>query len=295
MDTPNYTLIKNQEHNYHHLDPIPSDDVLGEFYQSQYPELLEEGELAEDVSRLLSDGDGAEAEREWRCSTWYRDYLYIIRNQCPDANRVLDVGCGTGEFLHYIENNGYEAVGIEPSKRIGEAARNKGLTIYQDTVEQFVKSQDAEFDVISMYNVLEHVPNPHEVLRAVKELLIPGGVFIIKVPNEFNSFQMAAASHLDLDRWWITAPTHIFYFNFDSLRSLLNDTGFDVFQSMADFPMSLFLLMGEDYVTDSGIGTDCHNRRVSFEQSIHDETRREFYSQLADAKLGRNCTLFATV
>lgn len=295
MNIDGYELIENEKFGFSRLEPIPSADTLSSFYQSEYPELLENGELAADVSRLLEDSGAAEREREWRRLTWYADYLHIVEQELPDCRGVLDVGAGTGEFLLFAEKQNYDAVGIEPSGRIGDVARDKGLEIHETTVETFVESHDTEFDLVTMFNVLEHVPNPGEVLDACRDLLTEDGMLILKVPNEFNPFQRAAQAALGLDRWWITVPTHIFYFDFDSLAALLTNHGFNIHARFADFPMSQFLLMGHNYVTDDDIGGDCHERRVRFELAIDDEVRREFYTRLADVGLGRNCTLFATV
>lgn len=288
-------LVEDEEYGFSRLDPIPSADELSAFYQSEYPELLENGELAADVSRLLEDSEAAEREREWRRSTWYTDHLHIVEEEQPDCDSVLDVGSGTGEFVSFAAERGYDAVGIEPSGRIGDAARKKGLDVRETTVEAFAESQDIEFDLVTMFNVLEHVPNPREVLEACRDLLTENGMLVVKVPNEFNPFQRAARATLDVDRWWISVPTHIFYFDFDSLAALLTDCGFDIHARFADFPMSQFLLMGHNYVADDDVGSDCHERRVRFEAAIGDEARRSFYTSLADAGLGRNCTLFATV
>lgn len=293
MVTEEFNLVKHDKYGYRRLDPIPSADVLSEFYQSKYPELLEDGELAADVSRLLENDEAAKEEQRWRRSTWYTDHLHIVERECPNCRRALDVGCGTGEFVSFLEEQGYDAVGIEPSGRIGDVAVKKGLNIHQTTVETYADSHKTEFDLITMFNVLEHVPNPTEVVETCRKLLSDDGVLVVKVPNEFNPFQTAAKAALDLDRWWVNGPTHIYYFDFDSLSRLLSDLGFNIEDRFADFPMSLFLLMGYNYITND-IGSDCHNRRVRFETTINADERRAFYSSLARAGLGRNCTLFAT-
>ncbi|QLH76824.1 class I SAM-dependent methyltransferase [Halosimplex rubrum] len=294
MDAERYDLIEDNEYGFFRLDPIPSDETLSEFYQSEYPELLENGELAADVSRLLRDDDEAKRERIWRRSTWYADHMDIIEREFPNCHRILDVGCGTGEFISFVMDQGYDAVGIEPSGRIGDTAREKGFDVHETTVEKYAESQNTNFDLITMFNVLEHVPNPIEVLEACRELLIDDGMLIVKVPNEFNPFQMAARAALNLGTWWVDPPTHIFYFNFDSLAKLLSDLGFEVQARFADFPMSQFLLMGHNYVENDEMGRDCHDQRVRFELAIDDDHRRMFYSSLASVGLGRNCTLFAT-
>ncbi|MXR19076.1 class I SAM-dependent methyltransferase [Halobacterium bonnevillei] len=294
MSDERYNLVKDYRCGYFRLDPIPTDSELSEFYQSDYPELLEDGELADDVSRLLQNDEAAKREREWRRTTWYSDYKHIFEQEYPNAQRVLDIGCGTGEFLTFMENHGYDTVGIEPSGRIGKAARTKGLEVYETTAEEFAISNESDFDLITMFNVLEHVPNPSEVIQACDKLLSKDGMLIVKVPNEFNPFQIAAQKLLDLDQWWVNAPTHIFYFDFTSLATLLSDCGFKVHSKFADFPMSQFLLMGDNYVKSDSIGSNCHARRVKFEQALPDEDRRSFYTQLAHIGVGRNCTLFAT-
>lgn len=93
--------------------------------------------------------------------------------------------------------------------------------------------------------------------------------------------------------WWIAAPEHINYFDFHSLEKLLQLLGYEVLAKTADFPMELFLLMGENYVDSPKIGKECHHKRIEFERNISKELRRELYESLAQLGLGRECTIYA--
>lgn len=286
-----YEIVESSQFGYKHIDPIPDASELSEFYQSDYPEMLQEGEVAEDVARLLEGEEEADREREWRRATWYTDIQVLIETNSPGASRVLDVGAGTGEFLSYMQDEGYEVVGLEPSSKIGKRARSKGLEIHGTTIEKFDENRNELFDVVTLFHVLEHVPNPVEVVERAHSLLEPGGVLVVKVPNEFNSLQMSARESLSLDDWWIVPPVHINYFDYDSLRALIQSAGFSVEEEIGDFPMEMFLLMGENYVNDEDTGSKCHEKRMRFEKSLPGEARRTLYKKLADAGLGRSATL----
>jgi len=289
-----FEIKEDEKYGYKHISPIPDTSELSDFYQSDYPEMLQEGEAAEDVARLIEGGEEAERERAWRRATWYADVQALVESINSDVSRVLDVGAGTGEFLAYMQDNGFDVVGLEPSSKIGEVARSKGLTIHATTLETFAETAQESFDVVTLFHVLEHVPNPVEVLEAARSLLRKRGLLIVKVPNEFNSLQLAARDALDLGDWWIVPPVHINYFDYDSLRALMKGTGFSVNTEIGSFPMEMFLLMGENYVEDSETGSECHWKRVRFEQSIPGQVRRTLYKKLATAGLGRSATLIGS-
>jgi SAM-dependent methyltransferase len=253
--------------------------------------MLQEGEVAEDVARLLEGGKEADREREWRRTTWYTDIQVLIETTSPSASRVLDVGAGTGEFLSYMQDEGYKVVGLEPSSEISKRAKIEGLKIHNTTIEAFGEDRNDSFDVVTLFHVLEHVPNPVEVVERAYSLLKPGGVLVVKVPNEFNSLQVSARESLSLDDWWIVPPVHINYFDYDSLRALIQSAGFSVEEEIGDFPMEMFLLMGQNYVNDEDAGSKCHEKRMRFEKSLPGQARRTLYKKLADAGLGRSATL----
>ena len=98
---------------------------------------------------------------------------------------------------------------------------------------------------------------------------------------------------MDKKEWWIAIPDHINYFNFQSLEKLLKFYGFEILSKTTDFPMELFLLMGENYVDNPEAGKLCHQKRVNFELSIPKELRRNMYEKLLELGLGRECIIYA--
>ena len=148
------------------------------------------------------------------------------------------------------------------------------------------------FDVAVMINVLEHVPDAVRTVQECKQVLNPGGILCIRVPNDFSEIQAAAREKTGAAPWWIAVPDHINYFNFESLRQLLDKLGFEAIYAQGDFPMEMFLLMGENYTGNPQVGGSCHARRVQFDLGIPAELRRKIYSALGQAGVGRDCLVF---
>lgn len=277
---------------YRHLDPIPSAAELDAFYAGAYMELIEAGGRAPEIRRLLEGGPAREAELAWMGATLYADVEQAVRIDGV-AGRLLDVGCGTGDFLSHAASAGWSVRGIEPSRLASERARARGLDVFGGTLEAACGSHDGHgYDAVTMLNVLEHVPDPVTYVRQCRSFLRPGGSLAIVVPNDFTLLQEAARAAIGTDRrWWIAAPDHINYFDFDSLEALMRGEGFEVVERTCNFPMELFLLMGEDYVGQPERGPLCHERRKKMEAALPVETRRALYRRFAMAGMGRNCVV----
>lgn len=150
-------------------------------------------------------------------------YLEEIGKFVPQRGRLLDVGAATGVFLESAMKYGWEAEGVEISDYAAEAARRKGLKV-QTGIMESLGYPNNHFDAITMLDVLEHVSDPQEVLRAVHRLLRSGGVVVINTPNTGSFF-----ARLMGKRWHLLVPPeHLFYFNTDNLTKLLAKEGFRV-------------------------------------------------------------------
>jgi SAM-dependent methyltransferase len=155
------------------------------------------------------------------------------------------------------------------------------------------------FDAVHLKLVLEHLADPAAVLAAARTVLRPDGVLCVQVPNDFNALQAVVQQTLDTPSWWIAPPFHVNYFDFASLRRLCDRTGFAVVQEDATFPMELFLLMGEHYVGDDGVGRACHRKRMALEERLaasgRNDLRRRASRALAASGLGREAIVYARV
>lgn len=153
-----------------------------------------------------------QSELRGRLATASRN-LSIIRRYCPPS-RLLDIGCASGMFLRQASDEGWNVVGIEPSRQLSQLAKENldGRGEIIPATLQAAGLADADFDVVTMWDVLEHVPQPAEFLQTAVNLLRPGGHLFVNVPD-LDSLQ----ARLLGTRWPLLLPEHLNYFNRSSL------------------------------------------------------------------------------
>ena len=143
----------------------------------------------------------------------------------PEASRILDIGCGGGDFISSLAGPGRQLFGVEPDPKAREVASSRGVTVEAGTAEAIPPGIAAQtFDIILMTHVLEHCADPGRALRNVRSLLAPGGGFYCEVPNcAALHFQTYAEISEMLD-----VPRHVHFFTGRSLRKLMEQSGLEI-------------------------------------------------------------------
>lgn len=278
---------------YLRIDPIPTVAEVDRYYAEEF--YARADTAYENDSSLANMTEEADYHRRA-----YGDLLRLIEKATgPVAGRRLaDVGCGYGHWMKFAAEHGVDVWGVEPVAEGVDHCREEGLAAYVRSVEELAEPPGGRVDIVSMVNVLEHLRDPAAVLDSLAEnWLTPGGVVVLRVPNDFNDLQVVADEAHGLDRWWVVPPRHINYFSHESLARLLEATGFEILANTSTFPLELFLLMGDVYVGDPALGRACHRRRVTFERTLEErgrtDVRDRMYQALADAGLGREIVTVA--
>jgi 2-polyprenyl-3-methyl-5-hydroxy-6-metoxy-1,4-benzoquinol methylase len=154
-------------------------------------------------------------KRRWRAE-WSVRHLRLPAGR----PRLLDVGCGTGEFLIRMREAGWEVRGIEPDPASADIARRAGLDVEQVGLQE-TQLADRSFDAITLNHVIEHLHNPGQAVARCRELLRPEGTLWIATPNvEANGHRRFGEDWFGLD-----PPRHLILFNPGSLGALLRGEG----------------------------------------------------------------------
>ncbi len=151
--------------------------------------------------------------------------LKLVNSFNSEEKKILDIGAGTGDFLKTCFEDGWNVYGVEPSEKAIEIAKGKiDKGQFFNSVEELKKEEGVflGFDVITMWHVLEHVPNLDETIFNLKKLLKPGGTLVVAVPN-FKSYDATYYKS-----FWAAydVPRHLWHFSQTAIRRLF------FFQSM---------------------------------------------------------------
>jgi SAM-dependent methyltransferase len=186
------------------LDRFPTEAELGEAY----------GEAASD--------DYVEEEAGQRETA--RIAVERIERFAPegDPRAVLDLGCWVGFLLAVARERGWDTLGVEPSEFACTYARERlGLDVIRDDLFE-ADLAGRRFHAVVMGDVIEHLPRPADALDRMAELLVPGGVAYLSLPNAGSRMARRMGA-----RWWSVIPTHVHYFTRPSLFTLLRRRGWE--------------------------------------------------------------------
>lgn len=145
----------------------------------------------------------------------------LIQNRTGmEQGRILDIGCGTGAFLHTMQAGGWAGIGLEPDA----SARSKAKELHNITAlpsAELYNMPDGQFDAITMWHVLEHVHELQQYIDRLKELVSPDGKLFIAVPN-YRSYDAAfyRSSWAAYD-----VPRHLWHFSTQSMHTLMQRHG----------------------------------------------------------------------
>jgi 2-polyprenyl-3-methyl-5-hydroxy-6-metoxy-1,4-benzoquinol methylase len=198
-----FTIVQCGNCGFRFVNPSPNEQELGRYYEST--EYISHNNEKKDL----------------------RNYLYsIIRNFTIQAkfnlvrknstgNRILDWGCGTGEFLANCQKNGWNVTGFEPNKSARDFAKQKHQIEVKDK-EGLAALGRSEYDVITLWHVLEHIYNLEDAMKTITKILKPSGTIIIAVPNS-NSWDA-----LHYQKYWAAydVPRHLYHFTQKTISKL---------------------------------------------------------------------------
>jgi SAM-dependent methyltransferase len=166
--------------------------------------------------------------------------LSRIERLVPHKGRLLDVGTAAGAFLAAAKARGWDAEGCEPNRWMAEwGSRRYGVVIRPG--ELFDHDYPAHaFDVVTLWDVVEHTPDPARVVKRIGELLKPGGLLIVNYPDRGSWIARLLGR-----RWPFLSSVHLYYFTRGTLAKLLESSGFQVTDQRPHFQwLELDYLLG---------------------------------------------------
>jgi 2-polyprenyl-3-methyl-5-hydroxy-6-metoxy-1,4-benzoquinol methylase len=186
------------------LNPRPTDAELEHFYNHSY---------RYDLKRYT---DSISRQKVW---------LDLLEEVCGDPGTLLEVGCSYGHFLAEARGRGWKVRGIELSGVAVEFGRGAlGLPIDQGRILDCKERGAADFDTIAAWHVLEHDPVPREFVETAFELLRPGGILALRVPNLGSTVAKLSGP----DWQWLSPPEHVCMYTRETLSLLLKQSNFEI-------------------------------------------------------------------
>ncbi len=196
-----FDLIFNEELDLLATSPQPNAKQLPKYYETD-----------DYISHTDSKKKGFEKIYQLVKKYSLNKKVSFINKEVTKKGFLLDIGAGTGDFLLAAKKNGWIVEGIEPNKNARNLAKEKKIILY----DQIKVVEGKKFDVITMWHVLEHIPNLEEHIKKLKNLLSPNGIIVLAVPN-YKSYDA-----FFYKEFWAAydVPRHLWHFSKKAIKLL---------------------------------------------------------------------------
>ena len=226
----NWQLVECDNCGVISMAPMPTDEHLAAYYAA----------YSEDDSVDLSPRRGSRYPKLRKLfhrisgDVDPRDFVHV-----PAGARVLDYGCGLAGYLCDFHDRGVAISGAEIAGNVVEACRRNGFDVHQVDDFSRIPFADAEFDVVYLMQVFEHLRDPHGFMQELARILKSGGMLYLAVPNSASIWRKIFGNNW-VSGWF--APFHLFHYNRKALSALAMQHGFVVAESWSSTPESWFRL-----------------------------------------------------
>jgi len=202
-----FDLVYDKDHDMLVTSPAPAPDKLSKYYKS-------ENYISHTDSKKGLFEKAYQAVKKFTIS----GKVGLIKRENKGVGKLLDIGAGTGDFLLSAKNDTWIVSGVEPNLQARNLAAGKGILLS----ENLNSISESNFDVITLWHVLEHLPNLQEDIKQMHSKLKKGGTLIIAAPN-FKSYDAGYYK-----KYWAAfdVPRHLWHFSKSSIKSLFEENGF---------------------------------------------------------------------
>ena len=232
-----FNIVTCQSCGFHFTNPRPSEASIGRYYQSEnyISHSNTKKGLMDKIYHLVRNFT-------------LKGKLTLINKQQPNKGKLLDIGCGTGMFLKVCQDNGWNVTGIEPDKGASQLANEQGLNVIKPTIWQL--NQTEQYEVITMWHVLEHVHQLQQCVEWLRNHLTTNGTLIIAVPN-LNAYDAQQYQ----EQWAaFDVPRHLYHFSQQDMKRLFESKGFHIQKILPMYFDSFYVSMLSSKYKNGKIG-----------------------------------------
>lgn len=261
-----FQVVQCESCGFRFTNPRPGEDEVGKYYQAE--EYISHSDTNKGLINKLYL-----MVRSYTIGKKVGLINRLTEGQKSASKNLLDIGCGTAEFLHASKVNGWNVMGIEPSEIARKNAEQKYAIRPLPQEKLFEVSE--QFNAITLWHVLEHVHQIDRTIEHVKKLLIDDGILIIAVPN-CNSWDA-----VKYGKYWAAwdVPRHLYHFTKMDIEGLFNRHGFRLSEVLPmKFDSYYVSLLSEKYKTGrsnllagfiNGIRSNLAAKKLGFSSQIY--------------------------
>lgn len=277
------------------VDPLPTAQELSRYYAEKYYQDSDGKKTTYDTTYTPDELAYKKLESQMTLQGM-RENLQVDKPLLS----ILDLGCGEGFLVKEAADQGYQVTGVDFSS-FGVDKWNPSVSAQCEfgDIYDFLNNcvtTGRKFDVCILRNVLEHVIDPPQLLKQIRQILSKDGIALITVPNDYSDLQKLAMDKGHINReFWFAPPDHLYYFNTENIGPFMQQNNLTVVDMFSSFPIDFFLFhQGSNYIADKSLGKQAHFARITIDLLLAKQGMNKFvqlYRAMAACGIGRDMTV----